>query len=117
MTDHATQDAPTDARPRPAVAGQVERSVRRPSLSDYTDAELLAEVARRRKERERTKPTKWCDECAHFSGGTGDGKVLANPCSKGHKMLFLMPDGSDDVEWGYYMRWCQDRREKLDLDA
>ncbi len=29
MTDQATQDAPTDAQQRPAVAGQVERSVRR----------------------------------------------------------------------------------------
>ena len=28
MTDQATQDAPTDPQPRPAVAGQVERSVR-----------------------------------------------------------------------------------------
>ena len=28
MTDQATQDAPTDASHRPAVAGQVERSVR-----------------------------------------------------------------------------------------
>jgi hypothetical protein len=117
MTTEATQDAPTDASYRPAVAGQVERSVRRPSLSAYTDAELLAEVARRRKERERTKPTKWCDECEHFSGRVGDGRVLANPCGKGHKMLFLMPDGPADVEWGYYLRWCQDRREKPDLDA
>lgn len=30
MTDQATQDAPTDASHRPAVAGQVERSVMRP---------------------------------------------------------------------------------------
>lgn len=29
MTTEATQDAPTDAQPRPAVEGQVERSVRR----------------------------------------------------------------------------------------
>jgi len=29
MSDQATQDAPTDAQPRPAVAGQVERSVSR----------------------------------------------------------------------------------------
>jgi hypothetical protein len=29
MTAEATQDAPTDASHRPAVAGQVERSVRR----------------------------------------------------------------------------------------
>ena len=29
MTTEATQDAPTDASHRPAVAGQVERSVRR----------------------------------------------------------------------------------------
>jgi hypothetical protein len=30
MTDQATQDATTDAQPRPAVAGQVERAVMRP---------------------------------------------------------------------------------------
>ena len=30
MTTETTQDAPSDAQPRPAVAGQVERSVRHP---------------------------------------------------------------------------------------
>ena len=34
MTDQATQDAPTDAQPRPAVAGQVERSVSRGATVD-----------------------------------------------------------------------------------
>lgn len=103
------------ATPAPAVGAQVERGVRRiPPLKDYTDAELLAEVARRRKERERTKPKKWCDECEHFSGGLGDGKVMANPCNKEHQMLFLMPDSASDVEWGYYKRWCHDRREKAE---
>lgn len=29
MTDQATQDAPTDAQPPPAVAGQLDRPVRR----------------------------------------------------------------------------------------
>ena len=101
----------------PAVGIPLDRRVRRLALSDYTDAELLAEVARRRKEREKTKPTKWCDECQHFSGGTGDGRVLANPCSNGHQMLFLMPDSPTDAEWGYYKRWCQDRREKPNEDA
>ena len=41
-------------------------------LRDFTDAELLAEVSRRRKARERTKPTRWCDDCAHFAGGLGE---------------------------------------------
>ena len=100
-----------------ADEGPVQRTVRRPLLRDCTDAELLAEVTRRRHERERTKPTKWCDQCMHFSGATGDGKTLANPCAKGHKMLFLMPDSPTDAEWGYYARWCHDRRDKLDLDA
>lgn len=95
-----------------AVAGQVERRVRRDSLRDYTDEELFAEVARRCKERERIKPLKWCDECEHFAGGATDGFVIVNPCGKGHQMLFLMPDGPADAEWGYYKRWCHDRREK-----
>ena len=104
-----------DGTTRAAVGAPLDRRVRRlPPLKDYTDAELLAEVARRRKERERTKPTKWCDECAHFAGGIGDGKVLANPCSKEHQMLFLMPDSAADVEWGYYKRWCHDRRDKAE---
>ena len=41
MTDQATQDAPTDAQPRPAVAGQVERRVR-PVLDEYSKAALKA---------------------------------------------------------------------------
>ena len=118
MTTEATMTPPTDARRRTAVAGPVERVVRRlPPLCDYTDAELLAEVVRRRQERERTKPTAWCDECKYFSGATGDGQMIANPCTKEHKMLFLMPDSSSDVEWGYYKRWCHDRREKPNEDA
>lgn len=48
MTTEATQDAPTDAQPRPAVAGQVERPVSRPApersairqyLIDYWEGE------------------------------------------------------------------------------
>ena len=114
-TAETQQDEATVAR---AVGALLDCRVGRlPPLKDYTDAELLAEVARRRKERERTKPTKWCDECVHFAGGIGDGKVLANPCSKDHQMLFLMPDSATDVEWGYYKRWCHDRREKLNEDA
>lgn len=101
-----------------AVGALLDRRVRHlVPLRDFTDSELLAEVARRRKERERTKPTKWCDECAHFAGNLGDGRVLANPCGKEHQMLFLMPDSAADVEWGYYKRWCQDRREKPSEDA
>ncbi len=101
-----------------AVGALLDRKVRRlPPLKDYTDAELLSEVARRRKERERTKPTKWCDECAHFAGVMGDGRVMANLCSKEHQMQFLMPDSASDVEWGYYKRWCHDRREKPNEDA
>jgi hypothetical protein len=41
MTDQATQDAPTDAQPRPAVAGQVERSVSR-QLGGLPLPELLS---------------------------------------------------------------------------
>lgn len=44
MTDQATQDAPTDAQPRPAVAGQVEPTVR-PQGGEI--AETLAKALRR----------------------------------------------------------------------
>ncbi len=41
MTTEATQDASTDAQLRPAVAGQVERSVRPARAIEFTEEELL----------------------------------------------------------------------------
>lgn len=45
MTDQATQDAPTDAQPRPAVAGQVDRSVRHQRSSELAVVPLTLKAA------------------------------------------------------------------------
>ena len=97
-----------------AVAGHVERMVRRPAIRDYSEAELLAELARRRALREDKKPTRWCDECQHFAASE-DAKLAKNPCTKSHVMHFIMPESAGDYEWGYYRRWCSDWTPNAEL--
>lgn len=92
---------------QPAPVGHVERRVRRPAIRDYSEAELLAELARRRGLREDKKPKRWCDECQHFAASE-DAKLTKNPCTKSHAMHFIMPEYAGDYEWGYYRSWCSD---------
>lgn len=91
----------------PAVAGHVERRVRRPAIRDFSEQELHAELARRRALREDKTPKRWCDECEHFKP-SDDPKLTKNPCSKSHAMHFIMPESPGDYEWGFYRRQCAD---------
>jgi len=81
------------------------------SLSDYTDDELIEELARRRNTREINKPERWCVDCKNFTtwNGKGDPPNDYNACIKGHKMNFAMPEGYTDDEFGFYRRVCVDR--------
>lgn len=90
-----------------AVAGHVERRVRRPAIRDFSEQELHAELARRRALREDKKPKRWCDECEHFKP-SDDPRLTKNPCAKQHAMHFIMPESQGDYEWGFYRRWCAD---------
>lgn len=64
-------------------------------LKDYTDAELIEELARRVSNREKSKPKKWREDCGNFKPCEGVGNEVPenyNPCVKGHKMSFAMPE-------------------------
>jgi len=83
-------------------------------LRDYTTAQLIEELARRANERDTKRPEHWCHECAHYvawvDGSTPD-KAMPDsyyPCTKGHKMRFMVPEEIGD-EYGYYLPVCADR--------
>ena len=84
-------------------------------LDMFDNDELIEELARRRNEREINKPERWCDDCKHFKtwGKQGDPPDHYNPCAKGHKMIFAVPENCYD-EFGFYRRVCADRQEIQD---
>lgn len=96
----------------PAVAGPVQRRVRRlDPLREATEDELPEELARRRNARQTERVSKFCHECAHFVPND-DADDSYNPCSKKHTMNFQMPEGypEADDDWGFYRRICADRQ-------
>lgn len=88
------------------------------SLANYSEAELLEELARRCTLKEEKKQVaKWCHNCKHFKtwadNATGKGREMPedyNPCGKQHRMYFRMPEDYDD-EHGFYRTVCKDRDE------
>ncbi len=76
-------------------------------LEQFSDIQLLEELARRVKLREEeNEPENWCDNCRHFKyPKTENGNVR---CVKKHKMKFWMPKGYTD-DFGYYVDFCPDR--------
>lgn len=83
-------------------------------LAKFSTAVLLEEIARREQQRAERKPIKdWCEDCKHFKFWTksSDPPDDYNPCSKGHKMSFRVPETMSDVDndSGYYRRICTDR--------
>jgi hypothetical protein len=87
-------------------------------MSHYSDDELIEELARRRNARELAKPEKWCGDCANFKTWNHDvendrGAMPDNynPCQRGHKMQFVVPEGYCDDDYGFYRRVCGDRSE------
>lgn len=84
------------------------------ALKAFTDAELIEELARRTRTRDKEREKSWCDDCANFKPWNGlDGMPENyNPCSKGHEMKFQEPvDYSDAIGWGFYRLVCADRTE------
>ena len=102
-----------DGTTRAAVGAPLDRKVRRPAIRDYSEAELLEELSRRRGLRMGNKPKNWCDECHNFAA-SDDPKLTKDPCAKNHAMHFLMPESAGDYEWGYYRRWCRDWTPRQD---
>lgn len=84
---------------------------RRLALRDYSEDELIEELARRKNERIISKPSQWCDQCIHFKTLPEKAPDSANPCAKGHKMQFIGPEDYCDEEFGFYRRVCADRQE------
>ncbi|TKD30031.1 hypothetical protein [Azotobacter chroococcum] len=96
------------------------------SLDAYTDQQLMDELLNRRLERENEQPIEYCEDCQHFKVWTkpirrswndirrvvGDVPDDYNPCSRGHSMLFRMPEEWEGphADCGYYRRACCDRK-------
>lgn len=82
-------------------------------LKSFTDDQLLEELIQRRNGRSVNKPEHWCHDCRNFvAWDDAKRKSLMpetfNPCTKGHSMLFVVPEEIDD-EYGFYRRVCADR--------
>ena len=87
-------------------------------LRDYTENQLLEELARRANARGTKKPDHWCHDCAHFvawfdrvPAPRKDCPEDYNPCAKGHAMKFIVPEEIGD-EYGFYRSVCADRDAK-----
>jgi hypothetical protein len=98
--------------------------MQRQPLKDYSDGELINELARRNNVREKSRPEKWCHDCENFKGWDDDlerkHKAMTasyNPCQKGHKMQFVMPEDCGDADYGFYRRSCEDRDEGLAVNT
>lgn len=83
-------------------------------LDGFSDEQLLEELVRRSSRRERAMPESWCDNCKNFVPTYDEN---ANPCSKGHKMSFFVPQSYDLKDYGFYRRVCVDRDEAHADDA
>jgi len=88
------------------------------TLSQFSENELLEELARRKNEREKEPQITYCDDCRNFIPWRDRFDLMPddyNPCRQGHKMKFKMPAyGEDPHEFGFYRNVCADRdlREK-----
>ena len=79
-------------------------------LSKFSEAELLEEIVRRKNRREQKRPVRFCESCDHFVLNADKDDDDANPCSKGHKMSFRMPENYGDLDnFGFYRLICADR--------
>ncbi len=77
-------------------------------IRSLTDDELIEELARRRNVAKKENPIEhWCHDCSHFKTKENCNDTY-NPCSKGHRMSFRVPDWDYD-DFGFYRRVCPDR--------
>ncbi|MFG5411473.1 hypothetical protein ABXN37_29275, partial [Piscinibacter sakaiensis] len=104
----------------PVERGILKRLMNR--LATFTEDQLLEELIRRRNQRTTAHPEHWCHDCQHYKAWDeverprdAIGRIPRcpddfNPCTKGHKMQFVVPeDYPDGQEWGYYRKVCADR--------
>jgi len=82
-------------------------------FTGITTDELLAEIVRRRNARVARRPIVKCEECQYFKPSEKADDSY-NPCSKGHKINFRMPEADDgpsdsNDDWGFYRSCCPDR--------
>ncbi len=84
----------------------------RRGISFYSDAQLIEELARRQRRRDREGDVPWCDECANFRPWRGDGDApdTFNPCSKGHRLKFRDAGTYASLDFGFYRLVCEDRK-------
>lgn len=84
------------------------------SIADFSIEELAEELARRARNKPK-EPAKFraCDDCSNFIGWH-DMNVPDdyNPCKKGHKMSFKVPETHSDIDWGFYRNVCPDRNQE-----
>ena len=76
-------------------------------IAEFTENELIEELARRKNVQVNLDPEKWCHDCAHWKSTD---KPSANPCTKGHAMQFQMPEFPDEGG-GFYRHICVDRKD------
>lgn len=85
-------------------------------LKRFSTQQLLEELVRRQNVRTHAKPEAWCHDCRHYETWAdkprrGECPDDFNPCTKGHAMLFVVPEEIDD-DFGYYRNVCADREAR-----
>ncbi len=86
------------------------------NLKQFSTDDLLAEIVRRRNAEQLDSPVQFCESCTNFVPDPKSPDTY-NPCSKGHKMQFKIPEGYDFDNYGFYRRVCADRAHLVDVAA
>lgn len=106
-----THPPETPKTPRPAAKTSIMKPEGSP-LSRWSTRALLAELKRREEISKPRRCVALCEECQHFHGKDDADPEDYNPCSKGHHMLFRVPETYDDRNWGFYRPGCRDRKRR-----
>ena len=119
------EDAPAAHKGMKALGGEVAAVQFSDALTELCALRHKVEVLRGKAEaydREREqrmrmaseKPHRWCEDCAHFRKAAAPAPDSYNPCTRGHDMLFWMPECASDLEWCYFKPRRADREERKD---
>lgn len=86
-------------------------------LSTVPEELLIEELARRLRERARTKPdgVPYCDACMHFRFWDGRGREPKTPCALRHPVAFSPPKDDEAVlsgDYGFFRAVCEDREAR-----
>lgn len=82
-------------------------------ITEFSREELLAELVRRENLPRDEQLAPWCEDCAQFKPYAGSGEVPPryNPCSRGHRMNFWVPQPWESPEtFGHYRPVCEHRK-------